>query len=146
MNKASEELIAAACAERQHSYSPYSRFRVGAALRGKSGTIYLGTNVENASFGLAICAERSAVVRAVSDGEQEFEAIAICADGPEPTAPCGACRQVLLEFGPRMQVLLAGEDGLQGEVLEMTVGDLLPHAFFDFKNQLTNDDHGKETL
>ena len=130
------ELVTAACAQRTHSYSPYSRFRVGAALRGVSGRVYLGTNVENVSFGLAICVERSAVVQAVSAGEQEFTAIAVCADGPAPTAPCGACRQVLLEFGPQMQVILAGENGLDGDLLEMTVADLMPHAFFDFSEQL----------
>ncbi len=131
-----KELVAAACAQRAHSYSPYSRFRVGAALLGKSGTVYLGTNVENASFGLSICAERSAVVQAVSAGEREFVAIAICADGPAPTAPCGACRQVLLEFGPEMPVVLAGDNGLEGEILELDVAALLPHAFFDFTDQL----------
>jgi len=145
VNKKYEKLVAAACTERKRSYSPYSQFRVGAALLGKSGTVYLGTNVENASFGLAICAERSAVARAVSDGEQNFEAIAICADGPTPTAPCGACRQVLFEFGPRMQVILAGESGLDGEVFELTVGELLPHAFFDFSDQLGQDDNGKDS-
>jgi len=140
-----KDLITAACQERLRSYSPYSKFRVGAALLGKSGTVYLGTNVENASFSLAFCAERSAVVRAVSDGEQEFEAIAICADGIEPTAPCGACRQVLLEFGPEMQVILAGEDGLTGEIRELTVDELLPHAFFDFGDQLRQNQTGKDT-
>lgn len=145
MKEAYADLITAACQERQRSYSPYSKFRVGAALLGRSGTVYLGTNVENVSFGLAICAERSAVARAVSDGEQDFVAIAICADGPQPTAPCGACRQVLLEFGPQMQVILAGEDGLAGETRELTVADLLPHAFFDFSDQLRQDPTGKDT-
>lgn len=139
MNAEREQLVTAACEQRTHSYSPYSRFRVGAALLGKSGKVYLGTNVENASFGLSICAERSAVVRAVADGETEFVAIAVCADGPKPTAPCGACRQVLLEFGPQMSVILAGDQGLAGEILELTVAELLPHAFFDFTDQLRND-------
>jgi len=139
VNAEFEKLVSAACAQRSRSYSPYSRFRVGAALLGKSGTIYLGTNVENASFGLSICAERSAVVRAVAEGETEFTAIAVCADGPTPTAPCGACRQVLLEFGPDLPVILAGEDGLAGETLQLTVAELLPHAFFDFTDQLRND-------
>ena len=146
MNTEREQLIKAACDQRFRSYSPYSKFKVGAALLGKSGTVYLGTNVENASFGLSICAERSAVVRAVADGEQEFAAIAICADGPTPTAPCGACRQVLLEFGPELPVILAGDKGLDGEIMELTVADLLPHAFFDFTKQLRNDDRGKDTL
>lgn len=140
------QLVSAACAERARSYSPYSRFRVGAALRAVDGTVFLGTNVENASFGLSICAERSAVVAAVSAGIREFTAIAVCADGPAPTAPCGACRQVLLEFGPQMPVILAGENGLDGEVLELTVGDLLPHAFFDFTEQLRQSAPGKDPL
>ncbi len=145
MNADIKKLVTAACDQRVHSYSPYSNFRVGAALLGKSGTVYLGTNVENASFGLSICAERSAVVQAVSAGEREFAAIAICADGPTPTAPCGACRQVLLEFGPELPVILAGDSGLEGELLELTVGELLPHAFFDFSEQLRNIDRGKDT-
>ncbi len=133
MNDRHRELVDAACAQRLHSYSPYSRFRVGAALLGRSGKVYLGTNVENASFGLSICAERSAMCRAVSDGEREFEAIAVCADGGTPTPPCGACRQFLLEFGADMIVLLAGRDGSAGEVKQFTTGDLVPHAFVDFQ-------------
>lgn len=135
MNDALRELIDQACQVRQRSYSPYSRFRVGAALRGKSGRIYLGTNVENASFGLSICAERSAVSRAVTEGEREFYAIAICADGQEPTPPCGACRQVLLEFGPETLVLLAGEKGAAGPVQQFTVAQLLPEAFISFPTE-----------
>lgn len=127
-----QELITAACAVRQHSHSPYSRFRVGAALLGRSGTVYLGTNVENASFGLSICAERAAVCAAVAQGEREFSAVAVCADGAAPTPPCGACRQVLLEFGADIVVLLAGQEGTAGEVRQTTVGGLLPDAFRTF--------------
>ncbi len=127
------DLVAAACAARLHSYSPYSRFRVGAALLGRSGRIYPGTNVENASFGLSICAERAAVFRAVAEGEREFEAIAVCADGKVPTPPCGACRQVLLEFGPDMILLMAGEDGPEGQVKRYTVAELVPEAFRSFE-------------
>lgn len=133
VNKQIEDLINAARDERRHSYSPYSKFRVGAALLGKSGTIYLGTNVENASLGLTICAERTAVCRAVADGEREFAAIAVCADGENPTSPCGACRQVLLEFGLDLPVYVAGEKGADGPVLETTTSELLPHAFTSFK-------------
>jgi len=104
-------LVAAALAVRTRSHSPYSGFRVGAALLGASGTVYLGTNVENASLGLSICAERAAVARAVADGETAFTAIAVCADGDTPTPPCGACRQVLLEFAPEAVVLMAGAQG-----------------------------------
>ena len=132
------QLVEAACAQRQRSYSPYSKFKVGAALLTKSGRVFLGTNVENVSFGLSNCAERSAVFGAISAGETEFVAIAICADGVKPTAPCGACRQVLLEFSPEMSVVLSGETGLSGEIVEMTVADLLPLAFFDFRDQLRN--------
>ncbi len=84
-------------------------------------------------------------MRAVAEGETEFTAIAVCADGPKPTAPCGACRQVLLEFGPEMPVILAGDQGLAGETRELTVADLLPHAFFDFSDQLRDHDQGKDT-
>ena len=123
------QLVDAACAARQRSHSPYSDFRVGAALLGKSGRVYPGTNVENASIGLSICAERSAVCRAVADGETRFEAVAICADGQTPTPPCGACRQFLLEFGADLTVLIAGEEGSRGEVQQYTLRELIPHAF-----------------
>lgn len=132
MTDIDRELVAAACAVRRHSHSPYSGFRVGAALRDTEGAIHLGTNVENASFGLSICAERTAVGRAVTDGKRTFTAIAICADGAEPTPPCGACRQVLMEFGPDMTVHLAGEGGVDGPVKTLTVADLLPEAFTSF--------------
>ncbi len=127
------ELIEAACRVRERSHSPYSQFRVGAALLGRSGTVYLGTNVENASFGLSNCAERTAIFRAVTDGETEFEAIAVCADGESPTPPCGACRQVLMEFGPDLLVITAGERGADGPCTESTVAGLLPEAFRDFR-------------
>lgn len=139
MNERHQQLVEAACAQRTRSYSPYSRFRVGAALLGRSGTVYLGTNVENASFGLSICAERAAVCRAVADGERVFEAIAICADGSEPTSPCGACRQVLLEFGPDLIVLMAGNRGVAGPVLVATAGELVPLAFTDFSANLADE-------
>lgn len=135
MNEAMIELVEAACAARLRSHSPYSGFRVGAALRGKNGTVYQGTNVENASLGLSICAERSAACRAVAEGEKEFTAIAICADGAMPTPPCGACRQFLLEFGRDMAVLIAGEQGSRGEILQFTLGDLIPNAFETYVDQ-----------
>jgi cytidine deaminase len=126
------DLVAAACQARLASYSPYSRFRVGAALRGESGRIFTGTNVENASLGLSICAERAALFRGVSDGEQRFSAIAICADGQKPTPPCGACRQVLSEFGLAMDVVVVGEEGEGGRVLRLQLSDLLAHPFLTF--------------
>jgi len=108
------------------AYAPYSRFRVGAALLCSDGTVVRGANVENRSFGLTICAERSAIVAAVSAGHREFEAIAIAGvDSPYPLPPCGACRQVLSEF-------LKGDApvyfcGAKGDVAAITVGELLPH-------------------
>ena len=139
-------LVTAACEARLRSHSPYSGFRVGAALQGKSGAVYRGTNVENASIGLSICAERSAACRAVAEGETGFTAIAICADGPVPTPPCGACRQFLLEFGGDLTVLIAGEKGAAGEVQQFSLDELLPHAFETFVDQADprpNDGEGK---
>lgn len=122
------DLVEQAREARLASYSPYSKFRVGAALLGADGVVYRGTNVENASFGLSICAERAAVCAAVAAGCTDYEAIAICTDTAEPTPPCGACRQVLVEFSPRMTVLLAGSgDGVEEHVLV----DLLARPFAD---------------
>jgi len=139
------ELVAAACAARERSYSPYSGFRVGAALRCADGTVITAANVENASFGLSLCAERAAVARAVAEGRRDWVAIAVCADGARPTPPCGACRQVLLELAPRLEVLLAGEAGPAGEVVRTTLGELLPAAFRDFPGSHQSGTHGKET-
>jgi len=108
---------------------------VGAALLAKDGRIFHGTNVENASFGLSNCAERTALFSAVAEGVREFDAIAVCADGVEPTAPCGACRQVLVEFGLDIVVLIAGQDGVEGNVRRTTVGELVPDAFVTFRNE-----------
>ncbi len=137
MTDADRRLIEAAATARERSYSPYSRFRVGAALRCTDGTIVTGTNVENASFGLSICAERTAVATAVAEGRRQFDAIAIVADPAQPTPPCGACRQVLLEFAPDLEVLLAGAGGADGPVIRTTVRELIPHAFVDFPGQPT---------
>ena len=101
------DLIAAATAVREKAFAPYSRFRVGAAVRGASGRIHAGCNVESASFGLTCCAERVAVFKAVSEGETAIEAVAIVTDVSPPAAPCGACRQVLYEFGPDAVVVRA---------------------------------------
>jgi cytidine deaminase len=123
------ELIERACSARLVSYSPYSRFRVGAALRARGGRIYTGANVECVSIGLSICAERAALARAVVAGERRFEALAICADGKPPTPPCGACRQLLREFGPELEIVMAGELGAAGEVWTRRLDELLPDAF-----------------
>ena len=119
-----QELIALAVAARERAYAPYSDHAVGAALLGRSGRVYTGCNVENAAYSHTICAERTALVKAVSEGERSFEAIAVVT--PKGGTPCGACRQVLAEFGVQIRVLIARPDGL---VRESTVGDLLPHAF-----------------
>jgi len=99
------ELMAAARAAREHSYSPYSAFAVGAALLCEDGTIVTGCNVENAAYPLTICAEEAAVGCAVSQGKRRFSAIAIAGPGESPTPPCGGCRQILAEFAPALTVL-----------------------------------------
>jgi cytidine deaminase len=119
-----QELIAMAARARGNAYAPYSGYAVGAALLAKSGRVYTGCNVENAVYPLVTCAERTAVVKAVSEGEREFEAIAVVTSNGG--TPCGSCRQVLAEFGQDIRVLVATPDGL---VAEKTVADLLPQAF-----------------
>jgi len=110
----------------QHAYCPYSKFRVGAALISRSGAIYSGCNVENASYGLTNCAERTAIFQMVAAGETAFDAIAIYTPTLMPTAPCGACRQVLNEFNPDAEVICLC-DGASS--LQFRVRDLLPGAF-----------------
>ena len=124
-----EELVAAARAARERAYAPYSGFRVGAALLTDGGDIIAGANLENASYGLSICAERAAVAAAVAAGHRRFEAIAVASPGPDPATPCGACRQVLREFprGVDLEVLCAGEAGER--LLATTLGALLPDSF-----------------
>ena len=119
------ELIDLARQARKRAYTPYSHYKVGAALLGKSGTVYTGCNVENASYGHTVCAERTAVLKAVSEGETEFEAIAVVTKNGG--SPCGACRQVLAEFGLDTWVIVADETGRV--VSQSTVGELLPGAF-----------------
>jgi cytidine deaminase len=120
-----ESLLAEAQAIRAQAYAPYSKFAVGAALLGKSGRVYVGCNVENLSFGLTICAERNAVFSAVAAGEREFRAAAVVADSRTPVSPCGACRQVLAEFGDDLQICCAN---LQGERFVALLSELLPRA------------------
>lgn len=107
------ELVERALAARKEAYAPYSKFRVGAALLTRSGRVFAGANIENISYGLTICAERSAVAAAVSAGERDFAFIAIATDSKEPTVPCGACRQVLAEFNPSIDILCVTSGGLQ---------------------------------
>ena len=125
----SQALLAEARKARASAYVPYSRFQVGAALLGRDGTVYHGCNVENASFGLTNCAERTAFFRAISDGCRpgDFVALAVVGDTVGPISPCGACRQVMLELGgPDLRVLLGN---LAGDVQPTTVAALLPGAF-----------------
>jgi cytidine deaminase len=119
-----ERLIVAAQRAREQAYAPYSRFRVGAAVRA-GGRVYTGGNVENASYGLTICAERAAVFAAVAAGHRQIEAVAVVSDAAVPLAPCGACRQVLHEFGPAMSVIMAAGDVRVVRPLP----ELLPSAF-----------------
>jgi cytidine deaminase len=121
-----KKLIQRAKKARENSYSPYSNFKVGAALLGRSGNIYTGTNVENSSFGLGVCAERLALLKAVSSGEKDFSKIAIIAAGEKPITPCGLCRQALFEFSPDMKVICSN---LRGKVKRLTLKQLLPYPF-----------------
>ena len=120
------ELFLIATAAAQNAYAPYSHFRVGAALLCDDGTIITGTNVENRSFGLTICAERSALVAAVSGGRKKFKALAIsCPDAAYPVSPCGACRQVISEFvKPDFPICFGGGDG---KLVETTMAELMPY-------------------
>jgi len=121
-----DRLIAEAIKARERSYSPYSGFRVGAALLTKSGKVYSAANVENASSGASICAERASIVKAISEGERDFEALAVVADTEVPVAPCGICRQNLIEFGEEVKVIMANT---KGDAEIATVGELLPRGF-----------------
>jgi cytidine deaminase len=121
-----EELIAAARTASTHAYCPYSHFPVGAAVRTVDGRIFAGSNVENASYGLAVCAERNAIFHAVNSGAQPLTTLVVFTPTTSPVTPCGACRQVLWEFGRRAQVVCAC-DGL--ERLALTAAELLPHGF-----------------
>lgn len=118
------ELIELARQVRKKAYAPYSHYKVGAALLGKSGKVYTGCNVENASYGHTVCAERTAVLKAVSEGEREFEAVAVVTKNGG--SPCGACRQVLSEFSPELIIYIADKDG---EFRTTTLKQLLPDSF-----------------
>jgi cytidine deaminase len=119
------QMIEMAAKVRLHAYAPYSGFKVGAAVLTRAGTIFTGCNVENASFGVTICAERAAVVAAIAAGQPELIAIAIVTDALEPAMPCGACRQVLAEFNPLIKIIASTT---QDERQEFVLTDLLPRA------------------
>ncbi len=119
------ELITAALDVRRHAHAPYSNFSVGAALLAKSGKIFTGCNVENVSFRLTVCAEEAAVASAVAAGERDFVAIAVVADSTEPVMPCGACRQVLAEFNPEIEVITSTVGGRKHST---RLNELLPDA------------------
>ena len=121
-----EELIQKAKKARLKAYAPFSKFKVGAALLTKTGKVYTGANVENASYGLTVCAERAAVLKAVNEGDRDFVKIAVAADRNPPVTPCGACRQVLSEFATDLTIVCAN---LQGRVRRYTLRELLPQAF-----------------
>jgi cytidine deaminase len=125
-DKSIERLVRAAEAARTFAYAPYSNFRVGAAVLSADGRVFSGCNVENASYGLAICAERTAVFKAVSEGVTAFDAVVVCADTEDPVTPCGACRQVLAEFNPDMTVVCCAPSGKK-EFYPLS--ELLPKGF-----------------
>ena len=120
------ELVEQARSAQQRSYSPYSNFRVGAALQGASGKVYQGCNVENASYRVTTCAEQGAIASAVASGEQQFTRLAIIADSDEPAAPCGACRQTLVEFAPDLEIYSVGRTGA---TQRWNINELIPMAF-----------------
>ena len=120
------ELIAAARRAREHAHAAYSRFKVGAALETADGTVITGCNVENATYGLTICAERVAMFKAISEGHRAFRRVVVVADTVAPTPPCGACRQILWEFGGDLEVILAN---LERETGRYRLSALLPLPF-----------------
>ncbi len=126
-----DPLVTAARAAQQQAYAPYSHFHVGAALEAEDGRVFVGCNVENASYGLTICAERAAVCAAVAAGARRFRRAVVVSESDPPAAPCGACRQVLAEFGPGLRIDGVGPKG----TVSWTMEELLPAAFS--KEQLT---------
>jgi cytidine deaminase len=122
---AADRLVVAARTARSRAYAPYSDFHVGAAVLA-GDEVFTGVNVENASFPLSVCAERTAVAAAVAAGQRAIEAVAVVADAEDPTPPCGGCRQVLNEFGPHMVVVCEGSHGRR---TQWVLSEILPHAF-----------------
>ncbi len=126
MTHSQKQLIDAAVAVRQNAYTPFSSFKVGAAVETDDGAIITGCNVESASYGLTVCAERSAIWKAVSEGKPKIKQIAVVADTENLTPPCGACRQIIWEFGGDIPVIMSNLNG-KNETVQMK--DLLPRAF-----------------
>lgn len=120
------ELVERALEMRRFSYAPYSHFRVGAALECEDGSVYTGCNVENAAYGSSLCAERTALVKAVSEGRRRFVRLAVAGDSADYCWPCGACRQMLREFGTELEVLAANREGAY---VAISLEELLPHSF-----------------
>lgn len=128
---ADTKLIETAIEASKYAYVPYSHFPIGAALVAKNGTVYTGCNVENASFGLTNCGERTAIFKAVSEGVTEFEELVVYGETEKPISPCGACRQVMAEFFEQdLKVTLVAKDK---STVVMTVGELLPYSFTDLQ-------------
>jgi cytidine deaminase len=121
-----DPLIAAALHARDHAHAPFSKFKVGAAVEDQSGHIHTGCNIENATYGLTICAERVAIFKAISEGVRRFKRVAVVADTEELTPPCGACRQILWEFCGDVEIVLAN---LSGKTETLRLGTLFPRAF-----------------
>ena len=126
MSEAKNELIENATAARLKSVAPFSNFLVGAALQTSDGKVFTGSNVESASYGLTVCAERVAIWKALSEGERDFTNLVIVADTEQLTPPCGTCRQIIWEFCKNAKIVLAN---LRGEREELTIKELLPRAF-----------------
>ena len=120
-----QKLMDCAIKARENAYSPYSHFAVGAALLCEDGTLFEGCNIENASYGLTNCAERTAIFKAVSEGHIKFKALAVVADTEGPCAPCGACRQVMVEF--KIPLIIMGN--LMGDIKIVSMEELLPFSF-----------------
>ena len=123
-----QKLMDCAIKARENAYSPYSHFAVGAALLCEDDTLYEGCNIENASYGLTNCAERTAIFKAVSEGHIKFKALAVVADTERPCAPCGACRQVMAEF--KIPLIIMGN--LMGNIKIVTIEELLPFSFSEY--------------
>ena len=126
--KAMAKLVSAAKAVRKKAYAPYSKYRVGAAILTRSGNVYIGCNVENATYGATICAERSAIVQMIAAGENDPIACAVVTAGPRAGSPCGICRQVLYEFAADMPIALVAE-GKKDTRRDTTLAELLPDGF-----------------